>query len=139
MSFWTKLLTGAPAVDKVASTIQESAKSTFGLIDNAFYTDQEKATAKAEALKMYSELIKTTTQESTGTAEARRWFLQTITNFMMALALIGIVSEIAGYPHVAGTIKTYVVEWQFGWAFVSAVSFYYLTQFAAAATGAPKK
>ena len=139
MSFWTKLLTGAPAVDKVASTIQESAKSTFGLIDNAFYTDQEKATAKAEALKMYSELIKTTTQESTGTAEARRWFLQTITNFMMALALIGIVAEVAGYPNVSAIIKDYVVNWQFGWAFVSAVSFYYLTQFAAAATGAPKK
>ena len=57
----------------------------------------------------------------------------------MALALIGIVAEIAGYPTVSGVIKQYVVEWQFGWAFVSAVSFYYLTQFAAAATGSPKK
>lgn len=139
MSFWTKLLTGAPAVDKVAATIQESAKSTFGLIDDAFHTDEEKSAAKAEALKMYSELIKQTTQESTGTAEARRWFLQTITNFMMALALIGIVAECAGYPRVAEIIGKYVVDWQFGWAFVAAVGFYYLTHFAAAATGAPKK
>lgn len=139
MSFWTKLFTGAPAADKVAATIQDSAKSTFSLIDSAFYTDQEKAAAKGEALKMYSELIKTTTQESTGTAEARRWFLQTITNFMMSLALIGIVAEVFGYSSVSAIIKDYVVSWQFGWAFVSAVSFYYLTQFAAAATGAPKK
>ena len=64
MSFWTKLFTGAPAADKVAATIQDSAKSTFSLIDNAFYTDQEKAAAKGEALKMYSELIKTTTPVS---------------------------------------------------------------------------
>ena len=72
MSFWTKLLTGGKTAETISETLKESASATLSIVDEAFHTDQEKAEAKAKAIDAYIEIYKTTMQESTGTAEARR-------------------------------------------------------------------
>lgn len=130
MSFWSRLLAGGKTPETVAKTLQESAKSTFSIIDNAFYTDQEKAEASAKALDAYIEVYKTTMNESTGTAEARRWFLQVITNYVLLACTICIGAELLGHGGVAEAIVRYVTAFQIGWAFVAAVGFYFLTHVA---------
>lgn len=130
MSFWSKLFGGSKTAETVSETLRDSAKSTFSIIDNAFYTDQEKAEASKQAMDAYIEVYKTTMNESTGTAEARRWFLQVVTNYVLLAATIAIGSTVLGYPEIAKAITEVVTAFQIGWAFVSAVSFYFLTHVA---------
>ena len=130
MSFFSKLLGGGKTAETVSETLRESAKSTFSIIDEAFHTDQEKSEANAKAVDAYIEVYKTTMNESTGTSEARRWFLQVITNYILLAATISIVSIVAGVPEIAEAITKVVTAFQIGWAFVAAVSFYFLTHIA---------
>lgn len=135
MSFWTKLFTGGKTAENVSETLKESAKATFGILDEAFHTDQEKSEAKAEAVKAYIDIYKTTMQESTGTAEARRWFLQAITNFIMTMAVCALMAQVSGRDDIKNAIVEVVREFQLGWAFVAAVGFYFMTHVAAAIVG----
>jgi len=130
MSFFSRLLGGGKTAETVSKTLQDSAKSTFSILDEAFHTDQEKSEANAKAVDAYIEVYKTTMQESTGTAEARRWFLQTITNYILLAATVCIVSIVMGAPEIAKAITDVVTAFQIGWAFVAAVSFYFLTHVA---------
>jgi hypothetical protein len=135
MTFLARFFAGGKTAETVAATVQDSAKATFSLIDNAFYTDQEKAEHKAKAMDIYADLIKTTTQESTGTAAARRWFLMVITSYTLTAATCCIVLTMMGNSAGAAIIKQIISEFWIGEAFASAVSFYYLTHFAKAARG----
>lgn len=126
MSFFTKLFTGSPAADKVAATLQDSAKSAFTILDEAFETSQEKTEAKQKATAVFLDAWKTTQNESTGTAEARRWFLQQITCYVMAACSLCILASITGKQTIAENIVTYVKAFYIGEAFVAAYSFYFL-------------
>ena len=130
MSFFSKLLGGGKTSETVAETLKDSAKSTFTILDDAFYTDEEKAVNKAKAVDAYIEVYKTTMNESTGTAEARRWFLQCITNYILLSATVSILAIVLGYPEIAKAITDVVTAFQIGWAFVAAVGFYFLTHIA---------
>jgi len=138
MSFLSKLFLGGKTAETVADTLKDSAKSTFGILDEAFHTDQEKAEAKAKAVDAYIEIYKTTMTESTGTAEARRWFLQAITNFIMTMAVCALLAMVFGHPEIKDSIIEVVREFQLGWAFVAAVGFYFMTHVAAAIMGKKK-
>lgn len=135
MSFWSKLFVGGKTAENVSETLKDSAKATFGILDEAFHTDQEKSEAKAQAVAAYIEIYKTTMSESTGTAEARRWFLQTITNFIMTMAVGALLAVLFGRPDIKDSIVLVVTEFQLGWAFVAAVGFYFMTHVAAAIMG----
>jgi hypothetical protein len=135
MSFWSKLFIGGKTAENVSETLKDSAKATFGILDEAFHTDQEKSEAKAQAVAAYIEIYKTTMSESTGTAEARRWFLQTITNFIMTMAVGALLAVLFGRPDIKDSIVLVVTEFQLGWAFVAAVGFYFMTHVAAAIVG----
>jgi len=135
MSFWSKLFVGGKTAENVSETLKDSAKATFGILDEAFHTDQEKAEAKAQAVAAYIEIYKTTMSESTGTAEARRWFLQTITNFIMTMAVCALLAMLFDRPDIKESIVEVVREFQLGWAFVAAVGFYFMTHVAAAIMG----
>lgn len=135
MSFFDKLFLGGKAPETVAETLKNSAAASFTILDEAFNTDQEKAEAKAKAVDAYIEIYKTTMQESTGTAEARRWFLQTITNFIMTMSVCALIAMIFGRPDIKDAIVQVVRDFQLGWAFVAAVGFYFMTHVAAAIMG----
>jgi len=142
MSFLSKLFSGGKAAENVSETIKETAKSGMSIIDNAFFTDQEKSAASAKIMDTYAQLMLQTTQESTGTAEARRWFLQRITSFIMFVALVVMGLEVScvftenELYHKASTVIVQVIkDFWLGEAFTAAVSFYYLTHFAKAMRG----
>jgi len=139
MSFFSKLFLGGKTAETVATTLKDSAAATFTILDESFETSQEKTEAKAKAVEAYIEIYKTTMQESTGTAEARRWFLQTITNFIMAMAVCALLSMIAGRPDIKDSIIEVVKDFQLGWAFVAAVGFYFMTHVAQAIMGKKQK
>ena len=138
LSFFTK----APEV--AIETVRESAAAGFKLIDESFDTADEKREAKSEIIKIYAGLWESTTKETTGTSEARRWLLHRITNFVLNAALACIVLGIIGVlkPEwndqcllVVTIIKEIIIDWQIGWAFVAGVSFYYITHIAKAVGG----
>jgi len=128
-----KLFTGnAPAIETLATTVQETAKGGLGLIDNAFFTDQEKSKANSDMVNAYIDLYKTTIQESTGTAEARRWFLQTITTYVICACTVSMACVITGNKEAAVVIVDMCRQFWIGEAFTAAVSFYYMTHVAKA-------
>jgi Pyruvate/2-oxoacid:ferredoxin oxidoreductase gamma subunit len=139
VSFFSKLFLGGKTAETVATTLKDSAAATFSILDESFETSQEKTEAKAKAVEAYIEIYKTTMQESTGTAEARRWFLQTITNFIMAMAVCALLAMIFQRPDIKDAIVEVVKDFQLGWAFVAAVGFYFMTHVAQAIMGKPKK
>lgn len=139
MSFFSKLFLGGKTAETVATTLKDSASASFTILDEAFNTEQEKAEAKAKAVDAYIEIYKTTMSESTGTAEARRWFLQTITNFIMTMAICSLLAMVFNRPDIKDAIILTVKEFQLGWAFVAAVGFYFMTHVAQAIMGKPKK
>ncbi len=121
-----------PAVETLAKTVQETAKGGIGLIDNAFFTDQEKSAANKSMVDAYIDLYKTTTQESTGTAEARRWFLQTITTYVICCCTVSMACVVTGNREAAIVIVDMCRQFWIGEAFTAAVSFYYMTHVAKA-------
>ena len=78
MGWFGKLL----GTDKALDTVKESAKSTFSIIDEAFYTDQEKSESKAKAVNQWLQAQKIVAAQSAPTAISRR---------VIAWAVIGIV------------------------------------------------
>ena len=141
-SFIGGLFGGGKSAETVASTIQDTAKSGMSIIDNAFFTDQEKSAASAKLMDTYAQLMLSTTQESSGTAEARRWFLQRITHFVFFVALVVMGLQVAAvftgniqYVEAAKVISQTVKDFWIGEAFAGAVSFYYLTHVAKAIKG----
>ena len=127
MSFFSQLFLGGKAAESVADTLNTSAKGIFSLADNAFYTDQEKSAASQKAMDAYIDVYKATMNESTGTAEARRWFLQMITNYILLMATLCILAKWFDRSDLALTIMEVVKDFYIGEAFVAAVSFYFLT------------
>lgn len=138
MSFFSKLFLGGKTAETVADTLKDSAKASFSILDEAFNTDQEKSEAKAKAVDAYIEIYKTTMTESTGTAEARRWFLQTITNYILLCATLCMVAKFFHRDDLAATIIEVVAAFYIGQAFVAAVSFYFMTHVASAIMGKRK-
>jgi hypothetical protein len=142
MSFFSRIFAGGKTAETVADTVKESAKSTFDLIDNAFFTEEEKSANKSKMLDVYAELIKSTTQENSGTSVARRVLMDKLTNFVLVSCALCIALEIAGikYPdsgahEAAGYIVEYVKKFWIGEAFAGGVAFYFLTHVARAARG----
>jgi len=135
MSFFSQLFLGGKTAESVAKTLESSASSVFSLADNAFFTDQEKSAAGQKAMDAYIEIYKTTMTESSGTAEARRWFLQMITNYILLMATLCIIAKSFHRDDLALTIMEMVKTFYIGEAFVAAVSFYFLTHVAARLRG----
>lgn len=138
MSFFSKLFLGGKTAENVSETLKDSAKSTFSILDEAFNTDQEKSEAKAKAVDAYIEIYKTTMTESTGTAEARRWFLQAITNFIMTMAVCSLLAMVFDRPDIKDAIILTVKEFWLGEAFAASVGFYFMTHVAKAIMGKAK-
>ena len=127
---------GGKTTENISEVLKDSAKSTFTLIDEAFHTDQEKSEAQAKATDAYLRLWELTTKENSGTAEARRWLLHKVTDFVLWCAAISIFISILGvaFPEYSkesiaavDVIFKIIDGWKIGWAFVSGISFYYIT------------
>jgi hypothetical protein len=125
-NFLSRLFLG----EHVPDVITDSAKSTFNLIDEAFNTDDEKRTAKQEALKLIIEAHKFTAND--GNAPARFWFLQQITNFTFVLATGALIAALNNNLVVVSTIKDIAIDFNIGWAFVATITFFFIADITSA-------
>ena len=113
---------GKSSIEKAVDIVGGVAKGGMSMWDNSDFTSQEKA---AHMLK----LLEAT--KSQGTSISRRdllWFIMGLTGFSFVLALI---YSAAGWNDRVDSIIALMDAFKIGWAFVAAVSFYYLTQFKA--------
>ena len=110
---------GKSSIEKAIDVVSGVAKGGMNMWDNSDFTSQEKA---AHMLK----LLEAT--KSQGTSISRRdllWFIMGLTGFSFVLALI---YSAAGWDDRVDSIIELMEAFKLGWAFVAAVSFYYLTQ-----------
>lgn len=94
-------------------------------LDAAVYTEEEKATAKADHFDKWSKLQMALLEKDTGTSVNRRrigWFivLSVLLNFQICvvMSLLGKNDSVAEIITLSDTFKV-------GWAFVSVIIFYF--------------
>ena len=121
MGWFGKML----GTDKAMDTVKESAKSTFSIIDEAFYTDQEKADNKAKAANMWLQVQKVVATQSAPTAISRRiiaWSIIGIVTFMVLQGCLYVAFE--DDARIDSLIKLAKAFW-IGEAFTSVMVFYF--------------
>ena len=121
MGWFGKLL----GTDKAMDTVKESAKSTFSIIDEAFYTDQEKADTRAKAAAIWLSAQKVVATQSAPTAISRRiiaWSIIGIVCFMVLQGCIYVAFDDAG--RIEKLIELAKSFW-IGEAFTSVMVFYF--------------
>lgn len=83
MGFLTAFL-GAP---KVVDTVADTVKSGMGMLDNAFYTEQEKAENAGKVMNTWLEIQKATAQENSIRSITRRILAWLIMGLFLLLVL----------------------------------------------------
>jgi len=111
---------GKSSIDKAIDVVGDVAKSGMGMWNNADFTSQEKADHLLKLLEA---------TKSQGTSISRRdllWFIIALHGFSFVVAVIYVAFD--SMDKVTNLVSV-MDAWKLGWAFVAAVSFYYLTQF----------
>ena len=111
---------GKSSIDKAVGVIGDVANKGMSMWDKADFKDEEKS-------EMLLKLIEATKSQGTSLRRGR----------LLDFILVGMTSTLllAGYYNHMGMTAEYdglvkiIDTWKIGWAFVGAVSFYYLTQF----------
>lgn len=111
---------GKSSIEKAVDIVGGVAKGGMTMWDNSDFTSQEKADHMLKLLEA---------TKSQGTSISRRdllWFIMVMTGLCLALAL---VYSALGWTDKVDSVIALMDTFKIGWAFVAAVSFYYLTQF----------
>ena len=121
MSWW-----GKNPIEKAIDVVGSVADKGMSIWDNSDFTAQEKG-------GLFIKLLAATKSQATSISRRHLlWFVMSITGATLLLALLynhfGMESQYKGLVEIVET-------WKIAWGFVSAVTFYYLTQF----SGAGKK
>jgi len=134
MSWFGKLI----GTDKALDIVQDTAKSTFGIIDNAFYTDQEKTqdgiAAKNKATELWLDSQALIIKQSSGTSVSRRiiaWSVISIVIFMLLQVSLAAWLVPKGYisatdsDAIIASLMSFADKFSIGWAFVGVIVFYF--------------
>ena len=118
MGFW-----GKNPIEKAIDVVGNVADKGLSIWDNADFTAQERG-------KLFNELLEKTKSQATSISRRHLlWFIMAISASTLFIAVI--YNALGMTSRLDGLIK--IVEvWKASWAFVAAVSFYYLTQFSGA-------
>ena len=107
------------------STIADTVKSGVGLLDNAFYTEQEKSAMALESGKLWLEIQKVTASENS---------LRSITRRIIAVGIVGTyllsffaVIGLALYKkELADIVMGYVTKFELAYLTMGVCSFYFV-------------
>ena len=118
---WIKALMGTP---KIVSTVADTVKSGVSMLDNAFFTDQEKSAASIKFTELWLAIQKATANENS---------IKSVTRRILAWGIMGtflflILSACAIYkfdPAWAIFIKDSIKDTQLGWLVVAVGVFYF--------------
>jgi len=111
---------GKSSIEKAIDVVGGVAKGGMAMWDSSDFTSQEKA---AHMLK----LLEAT--KSQGTSIRRGDLLHVILALTSFSFVLAVIYNSLGWQDRLDGLSTIVEDWKIGWAFVAAVSFYYLTQF----------
>ena len=76
---------------KVIDTVAETVKSGVGMLDNAFYTEQEKAANNAKMMDLWLEIQKTTASENSIRSITRRYLAWVVMGTYVLIVLMACV------------------------------------------------
>ncbi len=108
------------SVDKAVDIVSGAAETGLKIWDNSNFTAQEQS-------KLYMDILAATKSQATSISRRHLlWFIMSMTGFTLILAVI--YNALGWDARLEGLIEI-MEAWKIGWAFVSTVSFYYLTQF----------
>lgn len=124
--FLAKLFGSTTVAEKAADTVSGAVKTGFGMLDNAFYTDQEKATNALEGTKTWLEIQKVIAGENS---------LRSITRRVIAWAFVGEFLLVLNVclicvlfkPDKVKDVVSIVSAFQLGWIVLTIVAFYFGT------------
>jgi len=124
-------LTGAKSVDKTLDIIDKSSSSIASGLDKMFYTKEEKAEHLMKRLeiservsKTHIDLMKATADENTTRSVTRRIIAVSIMAFTLFLIVaVSVIYKID--PEWAAFILKVTEYFQFGWAFIAVVVFFF--------------
>ncbi len=116
---------GKNPIEKAIDVVGGVANKGMDMWDNADFKPQEKS-------ELFLKLLAATKSQATSISRRHLlWFIMAVTGLTLILAVF--YSAMGWTEEFNGLVKI-VETWKIAWAFVSAVTFYYLTQF----TGAGK-
>jgi len=138
MGFWGKLFGSTTVVEKAADTVSTAVTTGFGMLDNAFYTDQEKAADAKDATRIWLEIQKVIASENSLRSITRRiiaWAF--VAQFLLALnvCLICVLFWTSKVDAVISVISAF----QLGWIVLTIVTFYFGTYGIGQLLGGKKK
>jgi hypothetical protein len=138
MGFWGTLFGSTAVVEKAADTVSTAVKTGFGMLDNAFYTDQEKAADSREGMKIWLEIQKVIAGENSLRSITRRviaWAF--VAQFLLALNVC-LVCVLFWSDKVDDVISV-ISAFQLGWIVLTIVAFYFGTYGIGQMLGGKKK
>lgn len=111
---------GLGSVDKAIGVVDKVTSKGMEIWDNSNFTGQEKG-------QLLEKLLAATKSQATSISRRHLlWFIMATTGFTLILA---VVYNALGWDDRLKGLLSIIETFKIAWAFVSAVSFYYLTQF----------
>lgn len=135
MSLFGKLL----GSDKALDIAKEGVKGSIELVDDAFFTDEERIVAKHNAMRNWIELQRIIGQESSPTSLSRRVIAWAVIGPCVFTFLIGVLCILVGREDVLIPLSQWVIAMNMGWAFVTVIAFYFGAHIVKAAMGGKEK
>lgn len=138
MSFWGKLFGSTTVVETAADTVSTAVKTGFGMLDSAFYTDQEKAADAKDATRIWLEIQKVIAGENSLRSITRRiiaWAF--VAEFLLAFN-VGLFCALFFESKVEKVVSI-VAAFQLGYIVLAIVTFYFGTYGIGQLLGGKKK
>ena len=118
---WWSVLFGTP---KVVDTIADTVKSGVGMLDNAFYTDQEKASNALKFSDAWLNIQIATANENSIRSISRRllaWAIMFV--FLLLIISAGAIWKID--PEYSNFILKLISDTELGWLTIGVGAFYF--------------
>jgi len=119
---WLSGILGTPAI---VSSVADTVKSGVSMLDNAFYTDQEKATNAGKIMDTWLEIQKVTVGENSIKSVIRRWLACGIIFNFLLLVNIGVYLILIGKTDKVTALKDFIIDTNMGWMTLTVVIFYF--------------
>ena len=125
MGFISSIFGSGRAIEAVSNVV-EGALGKEGLLDNAFFTDQEKSQVGLEGARIWLEVQKTLASENSIRSITRRIMAWAVLGNFLLVLNTGIVLLICGKTSIVEAIQRFVIDMKFAWMAVTVVAFYFL-------------
>jgi len=119
-------LFGTKKIVENVSDAVSGAVGKGGLIDNAFFTDQEKAQVGLEAGRLWLDVQKVLATENSIRSITRRAIAWAIVGEFLLLLNTGVVLLVLGKRDLVVAIKEFAIAMKFDWMAVTVIGFFFL-------------